>query len=136
MNAPVKITAEASDGTMLVFDSLTEAAKEGFTKTRIRACLDGVQKTHAGYTWKRHGALTSDYHKRQKHEGLERRRAFVIEWLEGSTYARIAKSHHLTKQRVQQLVTEALAATSMLHAKRKDRHLIEQFNAALTDLLK
>ena len=40
-----------SDGSTLCFDGVVEAAKQGFNKSAVSNCLQGISKSSGGYRW-------------------------------------------------------------------------------------
>lgn len=50
----VKVTATSLDGsTTLHFDSIQEAARQGFDGGKISMCINGKRNNHGGYRWER-----------------------------------------------------------------------------------
>ena len=50
----VKVTATSlTDSETLYFDSMQEAARNGFSSGKISMCVNGKRKSHKGYRWER-----------------------------------------------------------------------------------
>jgi hypothetical protein len=55
--APIKIVGIKSDNSIVVYDTICEASKDGYLQSMISECCKGHRKTHRGMRWMRY----SDY---------------------------------------------------------------------------
>jgi hypothetical protein len=126
----VPVIGRKRDGTEISFDSISDAAKQGFKASCISRCIKGLEQTHHGYAWRR-GRIRSKVAIELELKSLRYRHALLLMWLNGATYEAIGKRQGFSKQRAHQLIGEAIRISGVPDLWRHRRHLIAAVNTSL-----